>query len=137
MKDMLDEVVLMGKKNRQQVKASLNEHDIFVLPAVAVDNERRETQGLATLEAQSCGLPVVVFDSGGVKYTVMDGVTGFVVPEYDVKSFVLKIERLITDNELRNNMGRKAIQFVRNEFSLMHLREVWCKVYSEKINHEG
>ena len=134
--DLVNEVVLTGKKNRKEVEASLNEHDIFVLPAIAVDNERRETQGLATLEAQSCGLPVVVFNSGGVKYTVLDGETGFVVPEYDIETFVLKIEKLITDIELRKNMGQKAIQFVKNEFSHLELRKIWCKVYSEILNDE-
>jgi glycosyltransferase involved in cell wall biosynthesis len=39
-------------------------------------NGKRETQG-ATLEAQACGLPAIVFNSGGVKYG-KDGFSGFV-----------------------------------------------------------
>lgn len=125
-----NEVILKGKKNRQEVKASLIEHDIFVLPAVAVDNDRRETQGLAALEAQACGLPAVVFDSGGVKYTVLDGETGFVVPEYNVEIMTSKIEELIINNELRRNMGQRAVEFVTAEFSQNELRKLWCEVYS-------
>lgn len=133
---LTNEVFLKGKKNRDEIKSSLNQHDIFVLPAVAVENERRETQGLAALEAQACGLPVVVFDSGGVKYTVLNEKTGFVVPEYDVESMVLKIEELILNPALREKMGKRAIKFVEEEFSQNELRKVWCDVYSRILNDE-
>lgn len=130
------EVDLMGKKDRKEVKESLNEHDIFVLPAVAVENGRRETQGLAALEAQACGVPAVVFNSGGVKYTVMNGKTGFIVPEYDVEAMGAKIEELIIDPELRKKMGLCAVEFVRKEFSQNQLRKVWCDVYSQILRND-
>lgn len=84
-------VKLVGRKGQDEVRALLQSSDLFLFTSVATYQGRRETQGLATLEAQACGLPAVVFDSGGVKYTVEEGVTGFVVPEYDVKSMVSRI----------------------------------------------
>lgn len=134
-KGLAGEVFLKGKKSPKEVKSVLGEHDIFILAAVPVENGRRETQGLATLEAQACGLPVVVFDSGGVKYTVRDGVTGFIVPEYDVEALASRIEKLITDPELRITMGKNAVEFVRSEFSQQKLRKMWRNVYSKIINN--
>jgi len=127
-----EQIKLRGKLSRSEVKKAMGEHDLFVLPAVAVSNERRETQGLATLEAQACGLPAVVFDSGGVKYTVLNGETGFIVPEYDVEAMALSIEKLIVDEQLRKSMSIKAVEFVRKNFSQSELKKVWCDLYALK-----
>ena len=71
-------ILLLGSKNAQEIRNELQAHDIYLLLAVPVDFERRESQGLATIEAQACGLPAIVFDSGGVKYTVQNEYSGFI-----------------------------------------------------------
>jgi len=129
-KKLEDIVTLKGKKNQQEVKYYLREHDIYILAAVPVENKRRETQGLATLEAQACGLPAVVFDSGGVKYTVSDGKTGFIVPEFDVDAMTLRIEELIDNVRLRQVMGREASIYIENHFSQKKINDIWCYTYN-------
>ncbi len=130
-KEMKDIIYLTGKKNQLEVRSYLQEHDIYILAAVPVENNRRETQGLATLEAQACGLPAVVFDSGGVKYTVMDGKTGFVVPEFDVDAMTKRIEELIDNVKLRQEMGKEAVIYVENHFSQNKINDIWCKTYNK------
>jgi len=124
-------VFLTGKKNQQEVRSYLQEHDIYILAAVPVENNRRETQGLATLEAQACGLPAVVFDSGGVKYTVSEGKTGFIVPEYDVDAMTQRIQELIDNVKLRQEMGIEAVIYVENHFSQNKINDIWCETYNE------
>lgn len=130
-KKLKEFVNLTGKKNQQEVRSYLQEHDIYILAAVPVENNRRETQGLATLEAQACGLPAVVFDSGGVKYTVSEGETGFIVPEYDVDSMVQSIEELIDNAKLRKEMGKEAVIYVEKLFSQNKINDIWCETYNE------
>jgi len=124
---------LIGKKGHKEIKELFFESDIFIFTSVAVESDRRETQGLAVVEAQASGLPVVVFDSGGVKYTLLDEVTGFVVPEYDTHKMVDKIEFLIKNDEQRTLMANQAMQFVENEYSQTILNTKWCSVYQNLI----
>jgi colanic acid/amylovoran biosynthesis glycosyltransferase len=127
-------VFLLGKKSPLEIREALWEHDVYLLMAVALSDGRRETQGLATLEAQACGLPVVVFDSGGVKYTVDDGVSGFVCPEEDVQAVVNKIVFLSRNLEQLEKMGANAVTFVKENYAQRVIDKRWKIVYNNLIN---
>jgi glycosyltransferase involved in cell wall biosynthesis len=80
-----------------------------------------DTWGNAPLEAQACGLPVVVSDRGGPQELMEDGVTGFRVKGGDPDALLDAMRRLM-DSELRARMGRNAREFaeandVREPFS--------------------
>ena len=70
------------------------------------------------LEAQSCGLPVVAFENGGIPEVVKNGETGFLAPLYAMDPFVEAMERLITDKDLRLKMGEAAGIHVRSTHDL-------------------
>ena len=64
-----------------------------------------ESFGVAIIEAQSCGKPVVVSNVGGLPEVVEDGVTGFVVERKDAAAAAEKLEKLVLDADLRERMG--------------------------------
>ncbi|MGA1871238.1 MAG: glycosyltransferase [bacterium] len=78
--------------------------DIFVLPTYF----KNEGQPWAILEAMATGLPVISTDHGCIAETVCDSETGFIVPKRDIYALVMKIEILITMNNLRIQMGKKG-----------------------------
>jgi glycosyltransferase involved in cell wall biosynthesis len=86
--------------------------DLYVWPAV------REAYGLAMLEAQATGLPVIAGREGGVPEVVRDGVTGFLIEPRDPAAFGLAAERLLAEPDLRRAMGLAAGRFVAEERSL-------------------
>jgi glycosyltransferase involved in cell wall biosynthesis len=86
--------------------------DLYVWPAL------REAYGLAMLEAQAAGLPVIAGRDGGVADVVRDGVTAFLTAPRDPASFALATDRLLADAELRRAMGLAAGRFVADERSL-------------------
>ena len=88
-----------------------------------------EAQGVVTAEAQSCGLPVVAFDSGGVSETLVDHETGFLIPERNTDLLVEKVKYLINNPHERINMGLKAREFVVHQFSNMMIKPIWEEVY--------
>jgi len=74
--------------------------DIFVFPPV-----RPEGHPLVLLEAMSAGVAIIATDIGGARETVVDGVTGLLVPAeapYDLAKAIIK---LATEEELRLSMG--------------------------------
>ena len=76
--------------------------ELFVWPAVG------EPMGMAMLEAQGHGLPVVAARTRGVPDLVQDGVTGRLVPEADAAAFADAVQALLRAPERRRRMSRAA-----------------------------
>ncbi|MBS3993924.1 MAG: glycosyltransferase [Bacteroidetes bacterium] len=127
---------LVGAKSQEKVRDLLWENDIFIFPSVSMHfGYSAETQGLATIEAESCGLPVVAFDSGGVKYTFEDGFSGFLCKEYDIECMFNKLKLLIDNRKLLLEMGTNATNFVNSKYSQKIIDNKWKKIY-HKLNDE-
>ena len=122
-------VVFKGALSQTKVLKILQRSDIFLMTSITSSNGMQESQGLVTAEAQACGLPVVAFDSGGIKYTLKDGYSGFLCPEKDLDCFISKIEHLINNRELRNEMSADGIQFIYERFSRHRIDGEWNKIY--------
>ena len=86
--------------------------DLYVWPAV------REAYGLAMLEAQASGLPVVAAREGGVDEVVCDGITGVLAPRGDPANFAALVDELLGQPERRRRMGEQALAFVTRERSV-------------------
>jgi glycosyltransferase involved in cell wall biosynthesis len=67
--------------------------------------------GIAPVEAQACGRPVVAFAAGGALETVVDGATGVLVGEQTVPSLVAALERLERSSFDPEGIRRHAVQF--------------------------
>lgn len=76
----------------------------------------KEGWGITNLEAAACGTPTVASDSPGLRDSVVDGRTGYLVPHGDVDALAGRIARLLEDEALRTRLGGQARQFAE-EFS--------------------
>ncbi|MFN3682225.1 MAG: glycosyltransferase, partial [Nitrospira sp.] len=72
---------------------------------------------LSPLEMQACGLPVVVSNCQGLPESVVNEVTGLVVPAGDVMALSSALQRLVDEKELRTAMSEKAVQWIRLSFT--------------------
>ncbi len=91
--------------------------DLFVWPAI------NEAFGVALMEAQAAGLPVVAGDSGGVPDIVRTGETGLVVREGDAEAFAEAVSRLLDDAALRRDFGTAAASHIRARHDLASARK--------------
>ncbi|QPC88739.1 glycosyltransferase [Mesorhizobium sp. NBSH29] len=105
-------ITWLGEAAPDTVPKLLAEGGIYVWPGCG------EAYGLAYLEAQAAGLPVIAQNTAGVPDVVCDGVTGILTPEGDVPAFAGAIAALLDDVERRNVMGAAARRFVTAERSL-------------------
>lgn len=122
-------VFLVGKVLPDQIAQLLSNSDIFLMTSVTNSEGMEESQGLVTAEAQSCGLPIIAFDTGGVKFTMTDGETGFLCKEKDIYCYAEKIERLIKNGNLRKKMGKNAHKFIEREYSVNSVLNKWRRIY--------
>jgi glycosyltransferase involved in cell wall biosynthesis len=75
-----------------------------------------EDFGMAPLETNACGRPVIAFGAGGALDTVIDGVTGILAPEQSVESFAEAIRRFETSTFESSTLRQHAEQFSMDRF---------------------
>ena len=105
-------VIYRGALDQKAVVEALARADLCVWPAV------NEAFGMALLEAQASGLPVVAGASGVVGDIVVPELTGLLAPAGDAEAFATAVRRLIADPAARTAMGLAAQQKVRREHDL-------------------
>jgi len=89
----------------------MNGLDIVVLTSL------NEGTPLSVIEAQFFKKPVVSTNAGGVKDTMQNDITGFIVEQNDIAAFCKKLCVLINDQDLRKKMGEAGNKFVSGKFS--------------------
>lgn len=102
MKPFGSKVRFAGAVERSALPALYQAADIYVWPAI------NEAFGIAFLEAQAAGLPVVAGRTGGVPSVVADGVTGLLTPIGDARAFATAVARLLDDPHERLQLGHAA-----------------------------
>ena len=78
---------------------------------------RLEPFGLAPLEANACGLPVVAVAEGGVRETIIDGVNGFLV-QHQPQMMAHAIQRLAHDKDLAAQLSKNGSRIVQEKWSV-------------------
>ncbi len=81
--------------------------DVVVVPSAS------ESFGLVALEAAACGTPVVASAVGGLRLTVRDGETGYLVGARDPSDFAAALSRVLDDPSARDRLGANAVQLAR------------------------
>lgn len=77
-----------------------------------------EPFGLAPLEANACGTPVVAIAEGGVRESIKDGVNGFLINSYDPFEIGKVIQKILVNEEFANQLGKQAKDYVSEAWSL-------------------
>ena len=122
-----DSVRFVGKKSRHILKYYYAAADIFVT------TPWYEPFGITPLEAMACGTPVIGSNVGGIKYSVEDGKTGFLVPPNDPDSLALKIYELLYDHTLLEDMRANAIKRVNLLFTWSKVASMMSAVYDRVL----
>ena len=111
-------VFFTGRRSRGVLRYYYSAADVFVtLPWY-------EPFGITPLEAMACAVPVIGSAVGGVKYTVLDGVTGCLVLPSDEEALAACLRTLDRDTALRHAMGERGRLRVARHFT-------WARVASQ------
>lgn len=96
--------------SREEIAACYARADLFALPSTA------EGFGLVFLEAMAFAKPVIGAAAGGSVDVIEDGVNGLLVPPNDLESLAQMLDRLLRDEVLRTELGRRGGEIVRQKF---------------------
>ncbi|MDO9575956.1 MAG: glycosyltransferase family 4 protein [bacterium] len=112
---------------RQDIKEILGALDILVLPSI------REGQPMITLETMAMGKPIVATDIEGVNETVVNGITGILVPPKNSRALAEAIVCLLKDKKKAREMGQAGRRVVEEKFNLKDKIEQHKRLYETII----
>ncbi len=106
------DVEFLGFLPEQEVIHTFNTFDVAVFPSDS------ESFGVAAVEAQACGLPVIVSNVGGLPEATSPNITSLLVERKNEKELANAIERLMLDDKLRKKLGINARSFVLEHYNI-------------------
>lgn len=95
------------------VSSYINETDVLVVPTLIKDSFPT-----TVLEGMSCGKPVISSNTGGAVEAIKDNITGMLISPDDVSAFANKIDVLVSNPDLRFQLGNSARQYYLNNFTI-------------------
>ncbi|MBX2878566.1 MAG: glycosyltransferase family 4 protein [Granulosicoccus sp.] len=110
--ELKDRVKWHGKMPREAIAELFSHSTLYLWPGCG------EAYGLAYLEAQSAGLPVVAFRTAGVADVVYDKTTGLLTPAGDENAYASAIADLLSDSEEIARLSANARSQAQSEHSL-------------------
>lgn len=126
-----DRTQFLGAVSGDRLVGLYRDSAIFVLPS---NLPGREGAPLVVLEAMACGVPVIVAEAAGdVAWDVEKSGAGLRVSANDPKSLAEAIRSLISDEKLREEMGRRAREHVAAHHSLESIVDRTIAVYSQAL----
>ena len=105
-----------------------NIHEILICSDIFVMTSKYEGVGNTVLEAGSCELPLLLYDSHGLRELVIDNYNGFLLKQ-DYKFLIDGLKRLASNKELRKTMGRNARKFVLENYSMLDSVNKLIEIY--------
>ncbi len=127
-----DSVMFTGRVSDEELRDHYQTCSFFVLPAVYDAKGDIEGLGVVLIEAMSYSKPAIASNAGGITDVVTDEDNGFLVPPGDVPALAKAIEKLATDNTMRERMGMRAKQVVDEKFSWNRITNQLISLYERK-----
>lgn len=125
-----DQVVFTGRRSRELLKLYYSAADMFIT------TPWYEPFGITPLEAMACGTPVIGGNVGGIKYSVVDGDTGCLVPPDDPDSLADRVAQLYANPETLKQFSRNGVRRVASKFRWERVTRDIAAVYMAAINAE-
>ena len=113
---------------RTDVKELLQSSHIVAFPSYYMEGLPK-----SLIEADAIGRPVITCNSVGCKETVIDGYNGYLIPTKDVDALIEKLDILLSDESLRQKMGRNSRKYAEENFSIETVINRHLSIYQELV----
>jgi glycosyltransferase involved in cell wall biosynthesis len=122
------DAIVLGHVPQEELKNLMSRSHVLVLPSIE--------EGLAMVMAQAmaCGCPVIASNHSGGEDLITDGLEGFIISIRDVPLLTDRLQQMIDQPKLRNEMSIKALEKVQKIGGWHNYGEQAMKIYSEVIS---
>jgi glycosyltransferase involved in cell wall biosynthesis len=125
--EVIDHVKFVGHRGRDDLRAYYSAADAFITVPWY------EPFGITPVEAMACGTPVIGSNVGGIKYTVMDGETGYLVPPRDPVALGKRLIQACQNPAALKAMGRSALDRAQSLFTWQKVTRNLASLYESVI----
>jgi glycosyltransferase involved in cell wall biosynthesis len=122
-----DRVHFEGPRGREALKWYYSAADVFLT------TPWYEPFGITPVEAMACGTPVLGSSVGGIKFTVRDGETGYLVPPRDSDAVGDRLADMYANPLLMSTLGQQAIQRANDLFTWKKVASAIADVYDDLL----
>jgi glycosyltransferase involved in cell wall biosynthesis len=126
-----NQVTFVGSRERFELRMYYSAADVFVT------TPWYEPFGITPLEAMACGIPVIGSAVGGIKMSVVDGQTGFLVPPRDPLALAERLTALFRDPTLMRTFASNGQRRVNRLFTWERVTAAIERLYADVIGFRG
>jgi len=123
-------VKLLGEFPQDEILNLYKDASIVVLPSVIADDGDQEGIPVVLMEAQAVGLPIISTFHSGIPEVVIDGESGFLVPERDINAISAKLDYLIRHPDRWGSMGRYGRKLIEERYDIGKLNSRLVNIYN-------
>jgi len=120
-------VSFCGSCKRSMISVYQSAADIFV------STPWYEPFGITPIEAMASGVPVIGSNVGGIKFTVVDGKTGYLVPPHNPEALAERMAFLLQHPELMRSMGQEGLRRVHDGFTWKTISRELARLYEDVL----
>ena len=126
--DVAELVTFVGRRDRKELR------DYYAAADVFITTPWYEPFGITPLEAMASGTPVVGANVGGIKFTVRDAETGYLVPPRDPDALAERLAHFYRHPKLITSLGEQAVRRVNDLFTWSRVSTGMAQVYEDVVN---
>jgi D-inositol-3-phosphate glycosyltransferase len=120
-----DRVTFTGRRSRDLLKLYYSAADVLVT------TPWYESFGMTPIEAMACGTPVVGARVGGIKFSVLEGRTGFLVPPHDPSALADRLNDICSSRSLAERFSGAAVRRAYALFGWERVTHSLAALYEE------
>jgi len=107
------------------------EAHVFLLPSVTAADGDMEGVPVVLMEALATGMPAVASNHSGISEVIIDGQTGFLVPERDVDALAEHVQYVLDNPQLWPGTGRRGRNLVEEQYDISKLNRKLESIYRQ------
>ena len=130
MEDVASQVNFIGRRGREMLRYFYSAANVFVT------TPWYEPFGITPVEAMACGTPVIGSAVGGIKSTVVEGETGYLLPPNATIPLANRLAYLYQNPELAVELGRAGCERANRLFTWRQVGHHIAQVYERTITHD-
>jgi glycosyltransferase involved in cell wall biosynthesis len=128
---VLDRVIFTGSRSRDELRYYYSAADVFI------STPWYEPFGITPLEAMACGTPVIGANVGGIKFSVRDGETGYLVPPKNPDAVAERLAFMFNNPKLMGRLRERAVRRVNDLFTWERVAAALVDVYERVLTEEA